>query len=62
MKRTYEEKSHEPITSVKLTTLNLQPRGFASPQAELAEDIPSQTNQASSENLLEKLISIGLTH
>jgi|GEM_PF-1906392 len=57
MKRTYEEKSHQPITSVKSTTLNLQPRGFASPQAALAEDVSSQTNQVSSENLLEKIIS-----
>ena len=57
MKRTYEEKSHQPINSVKPTTLNLQPRGFASPQAELAEDVSSQTNKVSSENLLEKLIS-----
>ena len=57
MKRTYEKKSPQLITSVKPTTLNLQPRGFAPPQAELAEDVSSQTNKASSENLLEKLIS-----
>ena len=57
MKRTHEKKSPQPIASVKPTTLNLQPRGFAPPQAELAEDVLSQTNQVSSENLLEKLIS-----
>ena len=57
MKRTYEEKSRQLITSVKPTTLNLQPRGFAPPQAELAEDVSILTNRASSENLLKKLIS-----
>ena len=57
MKRTYEEKSRQLITSVKPTALNLQPRGFAPPQSESDEDVSSLTNRASSENLLEKLIS-----
>ena len=57
MKRTYEEKSRQLITSVKPTTLNLQPRDFAPPQSELDENVSSQTSKASSENLLEKLIS-----
>ena len=57
MKRTYEEKSRQLITSVKPTTLNLQPRGFAPPQSESDENVSILTNRASSENLLEKLIS-----
>ena len=57
MKRTYEEKSRQLITSVKPTTLNLQPRDFAPPQSESDEDVSILTNRASSENLLEKLIS-----
>ena len=61
MKRTYEEKSRQLITSVKPTTLNLQPRGFAPPQSELTENISSLTNRASSENLLAKLISTPTT-
>ena len=57
MKRTYE-KSSKPVNSVvKPTTLNLQTRGFAPPQTDLDEEIPSQTKRSSSENLLEKLIS-----
>ena len=57
MKRSYE-KSSKPVNSVvKPTTLNLQTRGFAPPQTDLDEEIPSQTKRSSSENLLEKLIS-----
>lgn len=57
MKRSYE-KYVQPVHSTKPTTLNLQTRGFAPPQPELIEDISSQYNRsASSENLLEKLIS-----
>jgi hypothetical protein len=57
MKRTYEKKSAQLVTSVKPTTLDLQPRGFSTSQSELDEDVLSQSKGTSSENLLEKLIS-----
>lgn len=57
MKRTYEKKPAQLVTSVKPTTLNLQTRGFAPSQPELDESVLSQPRNASSENLLEKLIS-----
>ncbi|MEA5476392.1 DUF4157 domain-containing protein [Pseudanabaena galeata UHCC 0370] len=57
MKRTYEKKYAQTLTSVKPTTLNLQTRGFAPPQTNLDEEIPRQAKGSKSENLLEKLIS-----
>ena len=57
MKRTYEKKSAQLVTSVKPTTLDLQPRGFSTSQSELDEDVLSQSKGTSSENLLDKLIS-----
>ncbi|MEA5487729.1 MULTISPECIES: DUF4157 domain-containing protein [Pseudanabaena] len=57
MKRTYEKKPAQLVTSVKPTTLNLQTRGFAVSQPELDEAVLSQSKGTSSENLLEKLIS-----
>jgi hypothetical protein len=56
MKRTYEKKSAQLVTSVKPTTLDLQPRGFSTSQSELDEDV-FQSKGTSSENLLDKLIS-----
>ena len=62
MKRSYE-KSSQPVTSVKPTTLNLQTRGFAPIQSdssqvnEQPENSLSESNKSSSNNLLEKLTS-----
>jgi len=66
MKRTYE-KDNRPVTSAKPTTLNLQTRPFAPIQSdesqvnETAEGKSIQAKGFSSENLLEKLISIPKT-
>ncbi|MFM7888974.1 MAG: DUF4157 domain-containing protein [Pseudanabaena sp.] len=62
MKRT-QEKSAQPVTSPKPTTLNLQTRAFAPTSSDSSqvnrksEDTLEQSSTSSSENLLEKLIS-----
>ncbi|MFN7392238.1 MAG: DUF4157 domain-containing protein, partial [Pseudanabaena sp.] len=62
MKRTHE-KSSQPVTSPKNTTLNLQTRAFAPTQSDSSqvnrkpEDALEQSSSPSSENLLGKLIS-----
>jgi hypothetical protein len=67
MKRTYEKDNRPVTSSVKPTTLNLQTRPFAPLQSdlsqvnEMAEGNSIQDKGASSENLLEKLISTPIT-
>ncbi len=62
MKRTHE-KSSQPVTSPKPTTLNLQTRAFAPTSSDSyqvnrkPEDALEQSSSSSSENLLGKLIS-----
>ena len=62
MKRTHE-KSAQPVTSPKPTTLNLQTRAFAPTSSDSSqvnqksEDFLDQSSNQSSENLLGKLIS-----
>ncbi|MCA6623138.1 MAG: DUF4157 domain-containing protein [Pseudanabaena sp. M165S2SP1A06QC] len=62
MKRTHE-KSSQPVTSPKPTTLNLQTRAFAPTSSDSSqvnrksEDTLEQSSNSSSENLLGKLIS-----
>ncbi len=51
------EKSSQTMTSAKITTLNLQTRGFTPPQEDIDEEIPKLNPISSSENILERLLS-----
>ncbi len=57
MKRTYEKKSAQSITSANPTTLNLQTRGFIPPQRDVDKEIPKLTRISSSESILARLLS-----